>query len=806
MDLVMQHIKFKHKFMLNSAITCKFDNCNDKFTNVYSLRRHVLNKHYISETKSASSISSKRTNDAIIDASGFSDVTSAIPNFDPNNSNENPKKIDNTIETNDFIKNEKFNIDDYHSIVFKSALSAIVKIYADLTLNRKAIYKIIKIVSETYLTTCIQALQQYCENNSDLNISLNMIKNGFAFLKSEETIFKYLEKINCLFLPKRKIVRTYLTFGKVRKVSQNKIYHSMLSFVYLKPVLKRFLELPNVLDAIDSFAVKCQINKNLRSVFQGQFWKSVVNETSEYTLPLAIYFDDFEINNPLGSRKCKNKLGAVYCSILCLPPEFASKLENIFLIQLHKYEDHKLLNNKKLFINVVREIQELVSNGIAINKNGREKKIFFKLCYIVGDNLGLNTILGFIKNFNQSYCCRICVATKEQIQSMTIENSEILRRVDNYSKHASKQSFGIIEKCIFNDIPGYHVISNASVDPMHDILEGICRYDMALILSNLIGKHKFFTIEILNERICTTSSSCHKNITPVLKHEAIKNKKIILTASEMHYLVDNLVIFVGDLVPVENPTWKLYLMMRQITNISLFDIISDEIIDFFSSIVSQYLKLYLELFENKLRLKHHNLLHYGQLMRKFGPLKYMSSIRFEGKHKMFKNNSKVVTSRKNPPYTFAVRHQLYLCNRFINEEGFSLQVIKGATQSKLILVDDFDNFKQILPSKLFYDYDSVSWVRINGTLYAINDIINRSNTFNFSFATIKCILISPLKEVYFLCQTYSNVCYCNHLQSFEVKQSENWVIIQQNMLVDYKVYKKHFLSNARNYIPCMFLF
>lgn len=242
---------------------------------------------------------------------------------------------------------------------------------------------------------------------------------------------------------------------------------------------------------------------------------------------------------------------------------------------------------------------------------------------------------------------------------MTAENSKILRTVTNYSEHYSKHSFGITEKCIFNDIPGYHVINNASVDPMHDILEGICRYDIAAILSDLIDKHKFFTIQILNERISTISSSSDKNITPVLKYDAIKNKKIILTSSEMHYLVDNLIIFVGDLVPIGNPTWKLYLMMRLITNIALFDVLSDKIIDFFASTVSQYLKLYLELFESNLRLKHHNLLHYGQLMRRFGPLKYMSSIRFEAKHKMFKNNSKVVTSRKNAPYTL-LYYTLYL--------------------------------------------------------------------------------------------------------------------------------------------------
>lgn len=173
-----------------------------------------------------------------------------------------------------------------------------------------------------------------------------------------------------------------MTFGKVKKVSQTKVYCSKLRFIPLKFVLKRFLELPNVLDAIDSFIVKCRINKDCQSILQGQFWKSVLTETNEYILPLIIYFDDFEINNPLGSRKCINKLGGVYCYIPCLPPEYVSKLENIFLFQLHKYEDHKFLGNKKIFVNIINEIRELVSHGIVIDKSDKKRKIFFKLCYI----------------------------------------------------------------------------------------------------------------------------------------------------------------------------------------------------------------------------------------------------------------------------------------------------------------------------------------------------------------------------------------------------------------------------------------
>lgn len=128
----MQHIKLKHKYMLNSTVTCKFNDCNDQFTNVYSLRRHVLNKHYISKTKLASSITSKRINDTAFDTNSSkvsATSTSAILNW--NKSNKCQDKIDNMIETNDPVNDEKFDIDIYQSTVFKSALSSVVKMYAD---------------------------------------------------------------------------------------------------------------------------------------------------------------------------------------------------------------------------------------------------------------------------------------------------------------------------------------------------------------------------------------------------------------------------------------------------------------------------------------------------------------------------------------------------------------------------------------------------------------------------------------------------------------------------------------------------
>lgn len=109
--------------------------------------------------------------------------------------------------------------------------------------------------------------------------------------------------------------------------------------------------------------------------------------------------------------------------------------------------------------------------------------------------------------------------------------------------------FGIQEECIFNKIPNFHVLENLSVDPMHDLLEGICRYDISKILNNFIYIEQFFTSQIFNERLLNCTSLFNDNVPPPLNSESIKNGKIIITASEMYYLANNLSQIISDLVP-----------------------------------------------------------------------------------------------------------------------------------------------------------------------------------------------------------------------------------------------------------------
>lgn len=145
----------------------------------------------------------------------------------------------------------------------------------------------------------------------------------------------------------------------------------------------------------------------------------------------------------------------------------------------------------------------------------------------------------------------------------------------------------------------------------------------------------------------------------------------------MKLLVCNLGLLIGDLVPLDDKTWEMYLTLREIIDILLASSITFETIELLATLITEHNALYLELFSETLKPKHHLLLHYPRLMTILGPLKNFSCIRFEGKHNELKKSAKVVSSRRNPANTIALKHQLTQAYRFVSREGFFNHLISG---------------------------------------------------------------------------------------------------------------------------------
>lgn len=130
--------------------------------------------------------------------------------------------------------------------------------------------------------------------------------------------------------------------------------------------------------------------------------------------PLFLYYDDAEMGNPIGSYSGVHKMDCIYYSVAALPPEYLLSLNNIFVSFLFHSADQgqSKINNKKMFTALIKELIDVQENGILLSTN---VTIYFTLGLVFGDNLGLNSILGFVESFSANFYCRICYSPKSDL-------------------------------------------------------------------------------------------------------------------------------------------------------------------------------------------------------------------------------------------------------------------------------------------------------------------------------------------------------------------------------------------------------
>ncbi|KAL1482086.1 hypothetical protein MTO96_015117 [Rhipicephalus appendiculatus] len=136
----------------------------------------------------------------------------------------------------------------------------------------------------------------------------------------------------------------------------------------------------------------------LRDVCDGTYYKErsvFKNADREKRIALQLYFDDFEIGNPLGSKRGKHKLLAGYLTILNFPPKFRFRTSDKHLVLLMK----SALVAKYSLLEIVQPlIQDLkILEEVGIELNGEVVK--GSLLFVCGDNLASHQIGGFRECF-----------------------------------------------------------------------------------------------------------------------------------------------------------------------------------------------------------------------------------------------------------------------------------------------------------------------------------------------------------------------------------------------------------------------
>lgn len=200
------------------------------------------------------------------------------------------------------------------------------------------------------------------------------------------------------------------------------------------------------------------------------------------------------------------------------------------------------------------------------------------------------------------------------------------------------QQYGVKGSCPLSEsLQHFHVVTGYPPDLLHNLLEGIVPMELALCLKALICKG-IISLEALNDTIrqfpYTFSDRTNQ---PQLIPKTFSSKATIGgNGHENWTLLRLLPLLIGQHVPEGDETWEVLMTLKaSLKSLCAF-------------LVTKSLNTEIN-FRKFSRLKscnqkNHYIEHYPQLIRAFGPLSDVWTMRFEGKHKFF---TKVVCPAHN---------------------------------------------------------------------------------------------------------------------------------------------------------------
>lgn len=585
------------------------------------------------------------------------------------------------------------------SVFSKSFLFLALKMLDDPKNNRKQVFNNMKLMAEQNLS-----LLNLITNNININkqndlIFLNNLKETITEFTelTENKFLKFLKQNNLYIEPRTILIRSEEKF--INKNGEQLIKNEDYTYEYISPkeifekVLNDDYILEEIIKTIEHYAC-VNDDHDIESILQTKEWKQRVldqqqNETENVLyVPIAGYSDDIDPQNTLGSHGGSYKIGLFYLFILSLPNNLKAKLDYYFLVQMYFSGDQKAFGNDILFKQLNGDLKYLRETGLPI-QHKKYTRVKFLFVMLTGDNLGLHDLLEFSTSFNSNIVCRFCYMPKKERQRATIQQDHYMRNkytqvTDENSNNIS--TTGVSKKSVFAS--NINVTQNFFVDLMHDFLLGTAKYDLAFSLHQIIkDKNEKLDINVLNNSVRNFDYGSNKsNIIDSFTEEKLKNGVIKASASEMMTLILFLPIIIGDFVTRDNKYFKFILHVKELLIIFCQRSYNKHLHVHAKIVISSHLQMFVELFGECLKYKHHILLHYHIIMYKSGPLVNFWCMRTESKNAIMKQIATVNNNRINLIKTITLRHQLafssFLCKDKTTSD-FEFFIINSITHTQI---------------------------------------------------------------------------------------------------------------------------
>lgn len=771
-NFLVKHLKKEHDLKTNSTFRCYDISCSQVFKNLSSYKKHIRKHLNLNSSVGKNNLFSESVQENVDSEQTIRNHTSSeIPQIDKTNF---PKSVEKDEPEFDIS-----NLNEVFQMLSKNYIQFLISLHANNNFTRKDVLKIKESVENSLIQPILQVFKDYFLKRLGCNsIILNEISsliakfhNIFEECRSEHLLIKKLKSIDCMNDVKEFIICSEVDSG--HRNGEFSYYEKEVkgSVLPLRSQFKKTFEKESVLSNTLQQMNYLQNSKHFTNFVQGPLWKQKTDlYPGKILIPYFLYADDLEINNALGSHSTIHSVCNFYYSFPCFPSS-KNQINNIFLAAVVKSQDLKSYGNEKCLKPLVDELIFLENVGVDIKvSNEQNYHVHFVLGLLIGDNLGLNSLLSLNKSFSGVFC-RFCKVSKSQSNTLYSEKFELMRNVENYNSdvdEANPKLTGIKSVCIFNEIRSFHVVNNFCVDAMHDVFEGICHYDLCNIIKYFIQTMQYFSLELLNMRKQTFEYGAIEidNTSPNITWAHLNNRHLKMSAREMLTFVIHFPLMVGDLVPDNDEVWKFLLnLIQMIDHIMCFEI-NDTVIATLKSQIEFHNKEYVRIFKDNLKPKFHILTHYPTVLKNSGPVRKFWCFQYEAKHKQFKLYSHAITSRKNICLSLAKKFQYLFADYVLN---FSHSSINYYLDEKNEIECNFDS---IVKHKLKVNENSIKYfekIEYNGIKFKKNYYVAQ---YCNDYIIHKILNIVKFEDnVFLFCQQLKKVVYCPHLLAFEVDSS-----------------------------------
>jgi len=486
---------------------------------------------------------------------------------------------------------------------------------------------------------------------------------------------------------------------------------------------------------------------------------------------IVLYYDEFEIANPLGENAGVHKIGALYFIVLNLPDHVNSQLSCVHVMALFNDLDRVKYGFKRILHPFLRDLKALESDeGVSFESGGKKFVLRASIAAVVGDTLAVHQILGLLGPSANRFC-RLCMISRNDLLAGNFKKGE-MRTKEMHDRqvaavkanHAQSTESGVSDECALHSSKYFHLTSNVVFDVMHDLLEGVIKFELKLVLSHFIAEG-YFTVDFFNGRVYNftygpleSKNKPRANFTLASLRNP-SDHKLKQTAAQTWTLLRVFPFLVLDKVPNGSLHLKLVSLLLQICQIVFAPKLRRDILPYLDALVVEHHELFLTLFgEENLINKHHHMVHYSDSIRAFGPLSRMWCMRFESKHQPMKRRAQNMCNFRNPTLTVICVSQSLLCSTW-GRGDFKVDTFK-CSNGKTVRVDCTQS--QVHAQNLGYvDSDEVfvaESVVVNGTTYGLGMFVcveappERSDNLPL-FGKIVEIFVNELSKVYLLVVT-----------------------------------------------------